>query len=365
MAFPIIKDGKILFKDGLPAFGDATCCDCGGSGLACFQSWTASWNCNAGTWSGPTAGAKTCLPDTTSTAWMKVSDDGEACTYRTYVAMGHVCTADADCTGFGNTSTPSLPANADDCDCIPACFQVWMADYDCDGTTWTLTPGAKLCLPASTSTAWTGSGCSWTSYVAIGADCAVDGDCAALDDTAAPDPPFGGEEPPSCCNCLADCGCYTVGATATVSFAGVQNGMACIECPHGTGTSTFWRAVSGTLGTYTLVGGFGCTFELIVASGVAIATAEGPTGGGCPPDGDFVVDDAGFDIVLSFEGGTTWRLTVRGPEFGAFFIADTDQGDCSGPLVFTNSIVAYDPCTAEDWNKNGTATVVFTPCVPV
>lgn len=248
---------------------------------------------------------------------------------------------------------------------IRKCFQLWTAVYNCDLETWTLTPGAKVCLPTGTSAAWFGSACSWQRYVPMGdTACTTNAVCVALANTAEPPPPFAGE-PPNCCNCIEDCGCFTVGRSAAISFAGVLNGMVCIECVLGAGSSQFFKAGTGTLGTYTLTRSGACTFSGIF-SGVTYQTATGPTGGGCPPDGDFSVVDDGFEIDLSFDGVTTWTLSVRGPEFGAYFIANAEQGDCDAPLVFTNTIVAYNPCAGvEDLTKDGTATVVFTPCVPI
>ncbi len=260
---------------------------------------------------------------------------------------------------------------AEDCGCCGGatpkkCFQLWTADFDCETELWTLTPGAKVCLPSATSTGWTGSACSWQRYVNMDdTECTVNGDCTGLDNTAEPPPPFGGE-PPSCCPCTGDCGCFSVGKTAVVSFAGVLNAMPCTECVRGAGLSTFYRAKTGALGTYTLPGdGVFCAFEKIT-TGVVIEFADGPTGGGCPPDGDFTPIDY-IDIVLSFDGVTTWTLTVHGEEFFSFFNGTAEQGDCDGPLVFTNTNLAYDGCpgTTEIVNINGTATVTFIPCVPV
>lgn len=249
--------------------------------------------------------------------------------------------------------------------CTPVakkCFQSWTAVYDCDEETWTLTPGAKLCLPVGTSTDWTGSACSWQRYVPMDTDCTLNADCTGLDNTAEPPPPFAGE-PPYCCNCLSVCGCRNVGRTAAISFAGVENNMPCTECVLGAGLSQFIRGGTMTLGTYTLTKGAGCTFQ-----GTAtfdFQTALGPTGGGCPPDGDFSTETRTATVTLAFAGGS-WGLSALIEDIW-IFDGGVDEGDCSGPLVIDNTFVAYDGCglTTFAYMINGTATITFTPCNPV
>lgn len=89
--------------------GDPCCC-----GDACYQRWTAHWNCN-GTWTGPTADVKTCLGSPPATGWVKITEDDTGCTYEKFVSMSHDCTEDSDCTDLSDTTPPSLPASHADC----------------------------------------------------------------------------------------------------------------------------------------------------------------------------------------------------------------------------------------------------------
>jgi hypothetical protein len=264
--------------------------------------------------------------------------------------------------------------SADPCPCCgdKICFQEWIASWSCSTLEWTgPVTDNRVCLPAGISTAWTkiagdASGCEYRKRVpyAPAHACTINGDCSGLGDTATPALPFGGAPPDDCpCEpCIEDCGCFSVGATIPVSFAGVLNAMPCQECGA---TGVFWRAGTGTLGTYTLTRVGACDFVYESATGPTVETATGPTGAGCPGGGSFSVFGGGLIVELSFDGVTTWTLTARGTEFGVFFIGTAEQGDCSAPLVFTNTIVAYNPCGGnEDYLIDGTGTVVFPPCTP-
>lgn len=251
------------------------------------------------------------------------------------------------------------------------CFQAWTAVWSCETLSWTgPTAGAKACRTA-TSTAWAKTGstattCTYTIYVQMEKCCTADGDCTGEANTATPALPFGGNPPDDCpCNpCIDTCGCFTVGSTAGVAFAGVLNGMACIECPLGAGSSAFYRGGTGTLGTYTFNRTGLCSFGVTI-TGLSYQFATGPTDGGCPADGAF--EDVPLTLTgdLTFDGVGTWTLHVF-QEDAQIFFGTAAQGDCDGPLIFTNDYTAYDPCGATTFALmiDGTATVVFTPCVP-
>ena len=252
----------------------------------------------------------------------------------------------------------------DDCCCggTKKCFQQWTAYWDCDLLEWVLTPGEKDCLSETTSTDWIGSGCTgYSKWVKMSDDaCTSDGDCGSLPDTATPDPPFPGEPPDCYCPCLSVCGCRNVGRTATVSFSGVLNGMACTDCG-----GTFRKAGTLILGTYTLTKGVGCTFTG-TATGVIFLTATGTLGGDCPPDEDFTPGESSASIELFFDAITgKWAVNVFADDF-QLFLGAVDQGDCTGALVIDNEYTDYDPCgfTTFAVMKDGTATVVFKPCTP-
>ncbi len=257
----------------------------------------------------------------------------------------------------------------DTCPSGKKCFQEWLASWDCPSTSWTgPTSDNRLCLPTGTDTGWIkiagdASGCLYRKYVPYTPAhcCTVNGDCSALGDTATPALPFGGAEPTDCCYCEGTCGCRSVGKYAVVSFAGVENGMPCTDC-----RGAFRRAGTLVLGTYTLTKGTGCFFSG-VATGLFFESATGVEGGDCPPDEDFHPGEVEAFIELAFDAGAgRWGIEVHVDDF-QFFVGDGDQGDCTGAVVMDNQLTAYDPCGDVNFACmiNGTATVVFPPCVPV
>ncbi len=146
--------------------------------------------------------------------------------------------------------------SGDGCCCSLECFQKWQATYDCDTNEWTVVSIDKECLPAGTSTAWTGAACVWTRYVDMGHSCSSDGDCEGYDDTTPPAPPFDGGTPPSCCPPPVDCGDCTFSPSFlptprvwTVSFDSV--GTTLVRC---TGDCIFGGITSdgAPLDTYEL-----------------------------------------------------------------------------------------------------------------
>jgi hypothetical protein len=92
--------------------------DCGG---ACFQAWTATWNCESETWAGPTPGASSCRAENQSLTWVKTASDATTCTYTRYVAYADThCTSDGVCAGLDDTDPPALPFSGDaPFDCCP------------------------------------------------------------------------------------------------------------------------------------------------------------------------------------------------------------------------------------------------------
>jgi hypothetical protein len=201
--------------------------------------------------------------------------------------------------------------------------------------------------------------------------CTVDGDCSELPDTATLEAPFGGDAPTDCCEppppCFGTCGCRNIGATATVSFSGVD-GIGCVECDLGGGNSAYYN-FTGSLGTYTLdryTDAFSntCRFHGTF-SGTYTAAGTGASGGSCP--GSDPCTSTTFTIDLFFNAGTgDWELFVSFDACdGLIFDGVVNQGDCSGNLSFTNSLPAMD-C---EFNSGvaatgGGATVVFAPCTP-
>lgn len=113
------------------------CACCCPDGFACYQTWTAFWDCDLMAWTGPTAGEKTCKATDTSQAWTKTASADAGCTYTKYVRMAKCCTVDGDCTGEADTATPALPASHADCTCPTAVHCT-----NCSGATprtWTVT----------------------------------------------------------------------------------------------------------------------------------------------------------------------------------------------------------------------------------
>jgi hypothetical protein len=260
----------------------------------------------------------------------------------------------------------------DACCCGNKCFRLWLATFDCDTLTWSLTPDGWYCLPGDTDQSWTGSGCYWQRYVATGTDCTVDGDCSALADTATPPPPGGGAEPADCCTnpCSYSCGCRTIGRYGTVTFDSVENGFPCTAVCGSVPGGRWHQAGTGSLDTYRLVYyGPLCQYSAY-ANDVTFydrTDLDNPYTT-CPPDmASWATGPNTIFVLLTFDGATTWHLSVHIAEVGPAFEADAEETDCVSPLSFTNTLTSYNNCPEDgplSFMINGTAVVSWDPCTP-